>query len=106
MNEIHDSKLSSKENKELEEFALNHPYTKVVELIQNTVTKLVMIHLFSEYYHRFVVFPHLKWFYFLSFSHRALGEKTLAEKVGMKGNKNRKNLIENAIYVNLEADFS
>jgi len=39
MNEIHDSKLSSKENKELEEFALNHPYTKVVELIQNTVTK-------------------------------------------------------------------
>jgi hypothetical protein len=36
MNEIHDSKLSSKENKELEEFALNHPYTKVVELIQNT----------------------------------------------------------------------
>jgi hypothetical protein len=39
MNEIHESKLSSKENKELEEFALNHPYTKVVELIQNTVTK-------------------------------------------------------------------
>ena len=39
MSEIHDSKLSTKENKELEEFALNHPYTKVVELIQNTVTK-------------------------------------------------------------------
>ena len=39
MNEIHESKLSSKENKELEEFALNHPYTKVVDLIQNTITK-------------------------------------------------------------------
>jgi|GEM_PF-1767775 len=39
MNEIHDSKLSTKENKELEEYANNHPYTKVVELIQNTVTK-------------------------------------------------------------------
>ena len=39
MNEIHESKLSSKENKVLEEFALNHPYTKVVDLIQNTVTK-------------------------------------------------------------------
>jgi hypothetical protein len=39
MNEIHESKLSSKENKELEEYSNNHPYTKVVELIQNTVTK-------------------------------------------------------------------
>ena len=39
MNEIAVSKLSSKENKELEEFALNHPYTKVADLIQNTVTK-------------------------------------------------------------------
>ena len=40
MNEIHESKLSSKkENKELEEYANNHPYTKVVDLIQNTLTK-------------------------------------------------------------------
>jgi len=39
MNEIHESKLSTDENKELEEFALNHPYTKVVHLIQNTATK-------------------------------------------------------------------
>lgn len=39
MNEIHDSQLSSRENKELEEFATNHPYTKVADLIQNTVTK-------------------------------------------------------------------
>ena len=39
MNKIHESKLSSKENKELEEYSNNHPYTKVVELIQNTVTK-------------------------------------------------------------------
>ena len=39
MNEIHESKLSSKENKELEEYTNNHPYTKVVDLIQNTLTK-------------------------------------------------------------------
>jgi hypothetical protein len=39
MNEIHESKLSPKENKELEEYANNHPYTKVVDLIQNTLTK-------------------------------------------------------------------
>jgi hypothetical protein len=39
MNEIHESNLSSEENKELEEFALNHPYAKVADLIQNTVTK-------------------------------------------------------------------
>ena len=39
MNEIHESKLSTEENKGLEEFAFNHPYTKVVDLIQNTVTK-------------------------------------------------------------------
>ena len=39
MNEIHDSKLSTEENKELEEYSNNHPYTRVVELIQNTVTK-------------------------------------------------------------------
>ena len=39
MNEIYGSKRSSKENKELTEFALNHPYTKVADLIQNTVTK-------------------------------------------------------------------
>jgi hypothetical protein len=39
MNEIHDSKLSTKENMELEEYANNHPYTKGVDLIQNTVTK-------------------------------------------------------------------
>jgi hypothetical protein len=39
MNEICESKLSTEENKELEEFATNHPYTKVADLIQNTVTK-------------------------------------------------------------------
>jgi hypothetical protein len=39
MNIIHESKLSSKENKELEEYANNHKYTKAADLIQNTVTK-------------------------------------------------------------------
>lgn len=31
MNEIYESKLSTEENKKLEEFALNHPYTKVAD---------------------------------------------------------------------------
>jgi hypothetical protein len=39
MNEIYESKLSTEENNELTGFALNHPYTKVADLIQNTVTK-------------------------------------------------------------------
>ena len=33
MNEIIESKISKEENKELKEFMLNHPFTKVSELI-------------------------------------------------------------------------
>jgi hypothetical protein len=45
MNEIHKNKLSLKEKKEVEEFVLYHPYTKVADLIQNC-NKIIFLTLY------------------------------------------------------------